>query len=68
MVASDFSEWINNLLPIVREHHPNIPGSLSVQKAQHSLHKVGFDPCSTRKGVYIDGHERSNVVECTLED
>ena len=64
MVASDFSEWIkNNLLPIVRERHPNIPGSISVRTAQRWLHKLGFDPCSTRKGVYIDGHERSDVVE-----
>ena len=64
MVASDFSEWINsNLLPIVRVHHPNIPGSISVRTAQCWLHKLGFDPCSTRKGVYIDGHERSDVAE-----
>ena len=35
MVASNFSEWINsNLLPIVREHHPNIPGSISVRTAR----------------------------------
>ena len=47
----------------MREHHPNIPGSISVRMAQRWLHKLGFDPCSTRKGVYIDGHERSDVVE-----
>ena len=64
MVASDFSEWVNsNLLPIVREHHPNIPGNISARTAQRWLHKLGFDPSSTRKGVYIDGHERSDVVE-----
>ena len=64
MVASDFSEWTNsNLLPIVREHHSNIPGSISVRTARRWLHKLGFDPCSTRKGVYIDRHEWSDVVE-----
>ena len=64
MVANDFCEWINsNLLPSVREHHPNIPDSVSVRTAWHWLHKLGFDPCSTKKGVYIDGHERSDVVE-----
>ena len=58
MVESDFYEWINNdLLPIVREHHPNTPDNISVLIAQRWLHKLGFDPCSTRKGVYIDGHE-----------
>ena len=64
MVASDFCEWINsNLLPSVREHHPNIPDSVSVRTARRWLHKLGFDPCSTKKGVYIDGHEQSDVVE-----
>ena len=31
MVESGFSEWINNnLLPMVRERHPNIPGSTAL--------------------------------------
>ena len=64
MVVSDFCEWINNdLLPIVREKHPSIPDTISIRTARCWLCKLGFDPCSTRKGVYIDGHEWSDVVE-----
>ena len=60
MVASNFSEWLNNnLLPIVREHLPNVPGSIGIHTALRWLHKPGFDSCSTRKGAYIDqGHRK----------
>jgi len=27
------------------------------------LHKLGFSPSSTKKGVYIDGYERQDVVD-----
>jgi len=27
------------------------------------LHKLGFEKLNSKKGVYIDGHERSDVVE-----
>ena len=50
----------------MREKHPSIPDTISIRTgktARRWLHKLGFDPCSTRKGVYIDGHERSDVVE-----
>ena len=36
----------------MREHHPNVPDSISVQTARCWLHKLDFDPCSTRKGIY----------------
>ena len=67
MVASDFSEWINNLLPIVREHQPNVPGSISVWTALCWLPKLGFYPCGTKKVVCIDGHERNDIENYTLE-
>ena len=64
MVATDFCSWVTEtLLPIVREHHPNVPQKISLSTGQRWLHKLGFQPSTTRKGVYIDGHERSDVVE-----
>ena len=64
MVVFDFCNWVNGtLLPMVREHHPNIPPNVSMRTACRWLHKLGFKPSSTRKGVYIDGHERDDVIE-----
>ena len=64
MVVFDFCNWVNGtLLPMVRTHHPNIPSSVSNHTVCLWLHKLGFKPSSTRKGVYIDGHERDDVVK-----
>ena len=64
MTAADFSAWINSvLLPKVLENHPDAPCTVSVRTASRWLHKLGFEKLSTKKGVYIDGHERSDVVE-----
>ena len=64
MIVFDFCNWVNGtLLPMVRTHHPNIPSSVSNRTACRWLHKLGFKPSSTRKGVYIDGHERDDVVK-----
>ena len=64
MTALDFCNWANGtLLPLVREHHPSIPAKISLTTGCRWLHKLGFQPSSTRKGVYIDGHERNDVVE-----
>ena len=64
MTVLDFCNWVNGtLLPMVREHHQNIPSNISISTACRWLHKLGFKPSSSRKGVYIDGHERDDVVE-----
>ena len=64
MTASDFHSWVVSvLLPQVRRHHPQVPASISNRTATRWLHQLGFEPSSTKKGVYIDGHERSDVVE-----
>ncbi|XP_065904950.1 uncharacterized protein [Dysidea avara] len=64
MTARDFCNWANGtLLPLVREHHPSIPANVSLSTACRWLHKLGFQPSITKKGVYIDGHERKDVVE-----
>ena len=48
---------------MVKEHHSNIPSKVSACTACRWLYKLGFRPSSTIKGVYIDGHERGNVVK-----
>ena len=67
MVASDFSEWINNILPIIRERRPNVPDSISVWTAWCWLLKLGFDPCSTKKVICIDGYKRNDIENYTLK-
>ena len=64
LTATMFCSWVNaELLPHVRQHHPSVRQEISAVTATRWLHKLGFNPISTKKGVYIDGHERHDVVE-----
>ena len=67
LTAKMFSSWVNaELLPHVRQHHPSVRQEISAVTATrwlHKLHNLGFYPTSTKKGFYIDGHERQDVVE-----
>ncbi len=56
-----FRSWMVSVpLPQVRLqvslHHPD-------GTAVSWLHQLGFEPASTKKGVFIDGHVRSDVVD-----
>ena len=62
MTARSFCGWVNdNLLPSVHLP-PHFPRSISLGTAIRWLHHLGFKPVSHKKGVYIDGHERNDVV------
>ena len=64
MTAADFCAWVNsNLLPKVLENHPSAPSKISIRTARRWLHKFGFEQVSSKKGIYIDEHERADVVE-----
>ena len=64
MTAGDFHSWVISVfLPQVKLHHPQVPSSISERTAARWLRQLGFEPASTKKGVYINGHERSDVVE-----
>ena len=64
MIASDFCSWVNStLLPVAKRYHPNLPAKINDRTAVRWLYLLGFEPISSKKGVYIDGHERSDVIE-----
>lgn len=63
LTGARFRVWVNDvLLPIVVQHHPQTKQHISIHTATRSLHALGFHPSQSHKGVYIDGHERDDVV------
>ena len=63
MTSARFAHWVNNnLLPNVHLL-PGFPRNITPRTASKWLHHLGFHPTPYRKGVYVDGHERSDVVE-----
>ena len=64
MTASNFCSWVNSsLLPEAQKHHPTLPAKINDRTAVRWLHFLGFELTSTKKGVYIDDHKRTDVVE-----
>ena len=62
MTAQSFCDWVNNTLLPSSHLQPNFPRCISLRTAVRWLHHLGFKPVSHKKGVYIDGHEREDVV------
>ena len=60
LTAGAFCQWVNNELLPNTVLDPGYPRSVSARKW---LHDLGFDVLQMSKGVFIDGHERPDVVE-----
>lgn len=62
MTASSFCQWVNDMLLEQHDIPPDLPHRISVSTATRWLHQLGFRPQSHKKGAYVDGHEREDVV------
>ena len=63
MTAGKFCKWINNELLPSHALLVNLPRTISMRTANRWLHKLGFIAKSHKKGLYVDGHEREDVVK-----
>ena len=62
MTASSFCSWVNNDLLPSNNLPPNFPRTIGVKTATRWLHRLGYRPTSHKKGAYVDGHEREDVI------
>ena len=63
LTVKSFCQWVNNELLPSHTLSPQLPRSISVRTATRWLHQLGFRPQHHRKGAYVDGHEREDVVK-----
>ena len=64
LTSSAFCQWVNNDLLPNSVLEPGYPRRVSVETARKWLHELGFE---LAKGVFIDGHDRSDVVESRVK-
>ena len=64
MTAKSFSQWVNEELLPLHNLPANLPQSISVRTATRWLHPLGYFPLFHKRGAYVDGHEREDVVKC----
>ena len=63
MTGAKFCTWVNTHLLADAELPPGCPHQIQTPTAIKWLHHLGFRPQSNKKSIYIDGHEREDVVK-----
>ena len=67
MTAGKFCQYVNEELLPSHVLPANLPRTISLRTANRWLHHLGFNPSSHKKGSYVDGHEREDVVKSRKE-
>ena len=57
-----FSEWVNVDLFPNENLAPGFPRKISVESGWKWMHELGFEVIAKKKGTFVDGHERDDVV------
>ena len=63
LTSIDFCRWVNETLLPNSTLEPGFPRKIGLETARTWLHHLGFEVLTAKKGIFIDGHERDDVVE-----
>ena len=63
LTSVDFCKWVNESFLPNCTIEPGFPRRIGVEMARLWLHHLGFEVLTARKGIFIDGHERPDVIE-----
>ena len=62
LTCGDFCQWLNNNLLSASCLEPSFPRKTLADTERKWMHHLGFEPLSSSKCMYFDGHERVNIV------
>ena len=61
LTVGKFCQWVNeDLLNTALE--PGFPRQIALETARKWMHEVGFTVVAKKKGTFVNGHERDDVV------
>lgn len=63
LTLGSFCEWVNNDLLPNETLEPGYPRKLGIETSCKWMHELGFEVVAKRKGTFVDGHERPDVVD-----
>ncbi len=63
LTIAKFCEWVNEDLLPNETLEPGFPRKISVETARKWMHELGFEVVAKKKGTFVDGHERDDVVK-----
>ena len=67
LTTMSFCQWVNEQLLFNETLEPGYPRKISVETARNWLHAHGFEVLMAKKGSFVDGHEREDVVKYRKE-
>ena len=63
LTAGSFCHWVNEDLLPNETLEPGFPRKIGVETARKWMHEMGFMVLMSKKGTFVDGHERDDVVQ-----
>ena len=63
LTVSQFCHWVNNDLLPNTTLEPGFPRKISVETSRKWTHELGFVVVTKKKWMFVDWHERDDVVE-----
>jgi hypothetical protein len=57
-----FCQWVNDNLLVNTTLEPGFPQKIGIETARKWMHELGFSVVQKKKGTFVDGHERDDVV------
>ena len=67
MTTMDFCKWVNKTLLPNSTLEGGFPRKIALETSRKWLHMLGFEVLCPKKGIFIDGHERPDVVQYQKE-
>ena len=63
LTASTFCQWVKEELLPNETLEPGCPRMIAIETALKWMHEMGYEVLTSKKGVFVDNHERHDVVE-----
>ena len=63
LTVGTFCQWVNDDLLPNETLEPGFPRKIAVETVRKWMHELGFYVVLKKKGTFVDGHERVDVVE-----
>lgn len=62
LTVGKFCRWVNEDLLPNATLEPGFPRSIALESGRKWMHNLGFEVVRAKKGTFVDGHERDDVV------
>jgi len=62
LTSGHFCQWVNDELLPNELPEPGFPRKISIETGRKWMHELGFEVLQAKKGTFVDGHERDDVV------